>query len=47
MSDSELHEELDKVVEDNIVGPPHAQQVDQTLQYFILIPALFGFIGIG
>ena len=46
--DAEIHEELDKVVEtDKLGGPPHAHQVDQTLQYFILVPAILGFVLVG
>ncbi len=47
MADPEINEEVDKIVEDTLGGPPHAHQVDQTLQYLFLIPAVLGFLAIG
>ena len=44
MADPEI---VDSVIEEGLGGPPHAHQVDQTLQYFILVPAILGFLGIG
>ena len=47
MGDPEIHEEVEQVVEDRLGGPPHGQQVSESLQYFILIPAVLAFILIG
>ena len=47
MADADINEDVDKVIEETLGGPPHAHQVDQTLQYFILLPAVLGFLGIG